>query len=115
MSQVRVFQCPKCNEFIATDAKSCRFCSTPIDAQSAQVAADAQDVENKRYRRKQYARHMLIGGGLFALGFAITAGTYMAAASFEGGGNFVITYGLMLAGAGDLLYGLVGWLSELQK
>ena len=115
MSQVRVFQCPKCKEFIATDAKSCRFCSTPIDAQAAQSAADSQEIENKQYRRKQYARHMLIGGGVFALGLAVTVGTYIAAAVSEEGGSYVVTYGLMLVGGGDLLYGLVGWLGELKK
>ncbi len=115
MSQARVFQCPACKEFIATDATQCRFCSTPIDAQAAQSAADAQDVENKRYRKKQYARHIMIGGSVFALGLAITLLTYMWAAMSEGGGSYVITYGLMLAGGGDMLYGLVGWIGELQK
>jgi uncharacterized membrane protein YvbJ len=114
MSQARVFQCPSCREFIASDAKSCRFCSTPIDAQTAQQAADAQEKENKQYRRKQYARHMLTGGGLFALGAIITVVTYSLAASSRQGGHFVITYGLMLSGAGDFIYGLVGWLGELK-
>jgi len=72
MSRPRVFQCPNCHEYIATDAKSCRFCSTPIDAQTSNLAADAQEIENKRYRRKEYARHMYIGAGLFALGLLIT-------------------------------------------
>jgi hypothetical protein len=115
MSQVRVFQCPNCKEFIATDAKTCRFCSTPIDAQAAQSAADSQEVENKRYRRNQYARHMLIGVGLFALGLAITVGSYIYAAASEQGGSYVVTYGLMLVGGADLLYGLVGWVGELKK
>ncbi len=83
MSQARIFQCPNCREYIATDAKTCRFCSTPIDATSAQSAADAQAIENKRYRQKQYARHMLIGGGLFALGLLITVLTFLIAASSE--------------------------------
>jgi predicted nucleic acid-binding Zn ribbon protein len=114
MSQARVFQCPRCQEFIATDAKTCRFCSTPIDSDSAQSAADTQEQENKRYRRHQYARHMMLGGGLCALGVLITIGTYGLASSSRGGGHYVITYGLMLSGAGDFLYGLVGWLGELK-
>lgn len=115
MSYARVFQCPRCHEFIATDAKTCRFCSTLIDARTAQLAADAQEKENKQYRRRQYARHMLIGGGLCALGVLVTVGTYSAAAISPEGGHFIITYGLMLSGAGDFLYGLVGWLGELRK
>lgn len=115
MSQVRVFQCPNCKEFISTEAKSCRFCSTPIDVQTAQSGADAQALENKQYRKKQYARHMLVGGGVFALGLAITVGSYIAAASSEEGGSYVVTYGLMLVGGGEILYGLVGWLGELKK
>jgi predicted nucleic acid-binding Zn ribbon protein len=114
MSQTRVFQCPRCHEFIATDAKTCRFCSTPIDSNTAQSAADTQEQENKRYRRHQYARHMMLGGGLCALGVLITIGTYSVASSSRGGGHYVITYGLMLSGAGDFLYGLVGWLGELR-
>jgi hypothetical protein len=111
MSQSRVFQCPNCKEYISTDATTCRFCSTPIDAQSAQAAADAQALENKRYRKKQYARHIWIGAGVFVLGLAITVGSYIASE----GGSFVLTYGLMLVGGGDLIYGLAGWLGELKK
>jgi hypothetical protein len=114
MSQVKVFPCPSCHEFIATDAKTCRFCSTPIDFETAQQAASNQEQENKRYRRHQYARHMMLGGGLCALGIIITIGTYGLASSSKGGGHYVITYGLIVSGGGDFLYGLVGWLGELK-
>src|SRR5438270_5223672 len=96
MSQVRVFQCPACHEYIATDARSCRFCSTPIDAQTAQQAADAQARENKSFRRRHYARHMLTGVGLFAAGACITIFTYALAATSPTGGRYLITWGLML-------------------
>jgi uncharacterized membrane protein YvbJ len=108
MPQIRVFQCPNCHEFIATDAKSCRFCFIPIDTQSAEVAADAQEIENKRYRRRRYARHMLTGAGLFALGLFISVATFTAAVSSDEGGYYVVTYGLVLSGAGDFIYGLAG-------
>ena len=114
MSQVRVFQCPNCHEYIATDAKSCRFCATPIDAQTAQQAADAQARENKSFRRRHYARHILIGAGLFAAGAVVTTLTYTAAAVSPSGGHFLIMWGLMLSGAGDFLYGVAGWLGELK-
>lgn len=115
MAQLKVFQCPNCKEFIATDAKTCRFCSTPIDASVAQAAAAAQAQENKQYRRKGYAKHMLSGGGLFGLGIVITVSTFAAAATSQSGGHYVITYGLMLSGVGNFLYGLVGYLGELRK
>jgi hypothetical protein len=57
---------------------------------------------------------MFIGIGLFALGLIITLATYSAAVSSPQGGYYVITYGLMLAGCGDFVYGLAGWLGELK-
>ena len=115
MSQVRVFQCPTCHEYIATDAKACRFCNAPVTPEVAKAAADAQAAENRSYRRKKYLMHMVSGGGLAALGLIITIVTYIMAAASEGGGHFVITYGLILVGGGNFLYGLVGWLGELRK
>ena len=113
LPSVRVFQCPRCHEFIATDAISCRFCSTPIDARAAQLAADAQDKENKRYMRRRYARHMLRGGGLFLLGLVVTLVSISAAVYSPIGGYLIIMYGLMLYGAGDFVYGLAGVLGLL--
>src|SRR6185295_1486022 len=101
MSQVRVFPCPHCGEFIATDASHCRFCSKPIDHNTARLAADAQVKENERYMRSRYLRHMWRGGGLFILGLVISLGTLAAAYSSPSGGYYVVTWGLVLAGAGD--------------
>jgi len=115
MPQVRVFQCPNCHEYIATDAKNCRFCSAPITPEVAQADANAQAIDNRKYRRKRYAVHMLSGAGLFVLGVGITAVTFLAASASEGGGYYVVTWGFILAGAGNFLYGLFGWLSELKK
>jgi hypothetical protein len=114
MPNARVFRCPRCQEFVATDAKSCRFCSAPIDARAAELAADAQEKENRRYMRRRYARHMLIGFGLFVAGVVVTALTLGAALASPGGGYFIITWGLILYGAGDFLYGLAGWSGVLR-
>jgi len=108
---MKVFRCPSCHEFIAADATKCRFCSAPLDAETAKSAAAAQEKENKLYRRKHYARHMFIGVGLFALGLVIT---YTPAVSSLGGGYRPINYGLMVSGFGDFIYGLAGWLGELK-
>ena len=114
MSRVRVFPCPRCQEFIATDARSCRFCFTPIDPQSAQLAADAQDKENVRYMRRRYARHMLIGGAIFVAATAFTVLTFAAALYSPTGGYYVVLYGLIVYGAGDFIYGLAGVLGLLR-
>jgi len=57
----------------------------------------------------------MTGGGLCALGLVITIGSYIAASSGEGGGSYMMMYGLIIVGGGDFLYGLIGWLSELKK
>jgi hypothetical protein len=115
MANAPILQCPNCKEYISSDAKTCRFCHTPLDERTVQQAVVAQAKENKKYRRGQYQKHMLIGLGLFALGLVITVGSYVAAASSEGGGHFVITYGMVAGGALDFFYGLVGWMGELRS
>lgn len=115
MSAVQILQCPACKEYIASDAKSCRFCKRPLDAQTVQHAVQEQAKENKSYRKRQYFKHLLIGAAMFIGGAIITVGTYMLAALSEGGGHFVITYGLMFAGLIDVLYGIAGWVQELRS
>jgi hypothetical protein len=115
MSSVKVFQCPNCKEYVASDAKSCRFCSAPLDSQSVQRAVEAQTRENKTYRKRHYQKHMGIGFVVFAVGVAITVGTYLNAASSPRGGRYLITYGLIFVGGGDFLYGLAGWIGELSS
>lgn len=114
MSRVRVFQCPGCHEFIATSVNSCRFCSTRIDPQAAQLAADAQENENIRYMRRQYVRHMLIGGAIFVATTAFSVLTIAAAYNSPTGGYVIVVYGLILYGAGDFIYGLAGVLGLLR-
>ena len=116
MSQSKVFQCPNCREFISIEATKCRFCSTPIDTQTAQAGANAQADENRKYRKKQYAKHMLTGAGLFLAGIVVAFLILMVQVLAAPSARIVIVYwGLMLVGAGDFLYGLVGWVGELKK
>src|ERR1051326_4123975 len=75
---MKVFRCPSCHEFIVADATKCRFCSAPVDAETAKSAAAAQEKENRLYRRKHYVRHIFIGVGVFALGLVITVALYRA-------------------------------------
>ncbi|HEX3557819.1 MAG TPA: hypothetical protein VHU19_01355 [Pyrinomonadaceae bacterium] len=113
MADVQILQCPGCKEYIASDAERCRFCSRPLDAQTIRIAVAAQQKENKSYRRRHYLKYMLTGLGIFVVGLVITVGTLAMAASSPGGGHFFITWGLMLAGAGNFLYGLVGVIGEM--
>jgi hypothetical protein len=112
MSGVQILQCPGCKEYIASDSRECRFCHRPLDAQTIQAAVEATQKENKKYRRGRYIKSMLIGAGIFIVGLVITVGTLAAAATSEGGGHFVVTWGLLLVGAGNFLYGLVGLIGE---
>jgi hypothetical protein len=115
MSQVRVFQCPNCKEFIATDAKTCRFCAATITAEGAQAQANLQGQQDKIDRVKKHTRQMLIGAAMFVVGVIITVGSYSMAASSAGGGRYLITYGPIIFGAIRFVQGGVGWLGEQGK
>ena len=114
MPTVKVFPCPQCGEFIATGKDRCRFCRTPIDPQRAELAVAVQEKENVRYMRSRYFRHMLTGGGLFILGLVISLGTLAMAYYSPAGGYLLITWGLVIVGAGDFLYGLAGVLGLMK-
>jgi hypothetical protein len=59
-SQARVFQCPKCNETIDSSAQQCRFCSAPIDAGTAEVAAEAMAQVNQACSDASYLKIMAV-------------------------------------------------------
>lgn len=114
-TQVSVFHCPNCREFVASDASSCRFCSTPLYPEMIRKGVEAQAREDKKYRRDQYMRHMLLGAGLFFGGLLLTGGSIVLALTTPfTGGYGILLIGMMLAGIGDFLYGLYGWLGELR-
>jgi uncharacterized membrane protein YvbJ len=105
-----VLQCPGCKEYISSDAASCRFCNRPLDPQTRQAAAAAQEVENRKYRKQQSLKTMLVGLGLLVVGVAITGVTYAMAASSPSGGRYFVTYGLIIIGGLRFFQGLVGWM-----
>ena len=45
----RVFRCPNCNETINTAMRRCAFCSSQIDGEAAEKAADLQAKVNEAY------------------------------------------------------------------
>ena len=67
------------------------------------VATKGEEIKKSEFR-KGGTNAMLLGAGLAGLGIAITARTYSAASS--GGGSYVITYGLIIAGVWIFLKGL---------
>jgi uncharacterized membrane protein YvbJ len=109
-----VLQCPSCKEYISSDAKSCRFCHTPLDERTRQQAVAATARENRAYRRRHYQKHLLIGAGLALLGLVITVGTYTLASYSREVSHYIIMHGLMAGGVLDFLYGLFGWFGELR-
>jgi len=110
MGRAKVFQCPACREYISADAKFCRFCSTLVDAQTATLAAEEQGNENKLYRRKQFVKHVKLGGTVFAIGAAALTFIYFQTGVFPLGESSIDIplWGLTLSGVGDFLYGLAG-------
>ena len=76
-------------------------------AESARGGA-AQVKDNDRYMRSRYLKHMLSGGGLFLLGLFISILSIVKAYSSPSGGYYVVTWGFVIFGGGDFLYGLVG-------
>jgi uncharacterized membrane protein len=61
---------------IYSDAPQCRFCSAPLDRQTAEAAADVQERVNDACNQAKWIRNM--AGAmwvLFAISFILTAGT----------------------------------------
>jgi hypothetical protein len=109
MSAAPIIQCPGCKEYISSDAVACRFCQRPVDAQTKQAAAAAQQVEHHAEHKSQSFKTMLLGLALMVVGIAITGGTYAMAASSRGGGRYFITWGMIIVGGFRFVKGLMGW------
>src|ERR1044071_8173389 len=109
MSAAPIIQCPGCKAYISSDAATCRFCGRPLDQQTRQAAAVAQQVEHNADYKKQSFRSMLTGLAMMIVGIAVTAGTYAMAASSRGGGRYVVTWGLIIFGGWRFVKGLMGW------
>ncbi len=108
MPDIIVFPCPQCGEFIATDASRCRFCSTPVDPQAAALVVFEKEKEHRRYLLSGYRRHMWRGGGLCLLGLVGSVGAFVLAYYSGIGGVYFVPLGVLIAGAGDFLYGFWG-------
>jgi hypothetical protein len=63
--------------------------------------------EGRRSLSRKYRNQMIAGFIWFAIGLAVTIGTFMAASE---GGTYIIAYGAIIWGIGGLIVGLIGWI-----
>lgn len=72
----RILPCPNCGEMIYSDVTKCRFCSAPVDSETAEVAANIQKQVNDACNQAKWIRNM--AGAMWVLlgaSFIFTAGT----------------------------------------
>lgn len=62
-----IFNCPKCNEMIYSDAKICRFCSAPVDPEAAAIGARLQAQVNNACNQAKLLRHFAVSMWVFFL------------------------------------------------
>jgi hypothetical protein len=115
MSTAKILRCPGCKEYISSEARSCRFCSRPLDAETVRRAVEEQAEENRAYRRKHYLKHIPAGLVVCAIGIVITIGMYTTEGSDAAFGHRVIVRAFIVGGALDFIYGLWGWIGELRS
>src|SRR5262245_13926998 len=85
ISGAGIFSCPACNEMIYSDARVCRFCSTPVDRDVAEHAAQLQAQVNTACNQAKMLRHFAVSMWVLAI-----VGTIFGAVAWA-------SFGLMLA------------------
>ena len=78
-----ILPCPNCGQMIYSNAPTCRFCSVPIDRQTAEAAANVQGQVNEACNHAKWLRNM--AGAmwvLFVISFILTMGTFGVLALF---------------------------------
>lgn len=60
LNRTRVFPCPGCRQTIDTGSERCRFCSAPIDAAAAELAASHLERINRACSDASYLRIALV-------------------------------------------------------
>lgn len=67
ISGAGIFPCPTCGEMIYSDAKNCRFCSAPVDAEAAARGAHLQQQVNNACNQAKVLRHLAVSMWVFLL------------------------------------------------
>jgi len=75
-----------------------------IDAKSAAIVTQSLQLQHRAARREQGKRNMLKGGLWFVAGSLITGITYSLVSG--SGGSYVMAWGAILVGGGQLLQGV---------
>jgi len=99
--------CAYCGRENPDDAGQCRECGTALAAQPGEPQARQPDSAENPARA--VAEKRMLHGALWCIGgVAVTAFTYMAAASGPGGGTYVVAWGAIVFGAIQFFRGLTG-------
>ena len=107
-SEIYVFRCPQCSQFISSMVDVCRFCQFPITPDVKNAGAAAIFNENKEYRVNFYKNVMFVGAALFVVGLLLL-GVFLASIAARGEGTlFYIGPILVVVGFGQVLVGLNG-------
>lgn len=67
ISGAGIFPCPSCGEMIYSDARNCRFCSAPVDAEVAARGAYLQQQVNNACNQAKMLRHSAVSMWVFLL------------------------------------------------
>ncbi|MBX7172140.1 MAG: hypothetical protein K1X72_14340 [Pyrinomonadaceae bacterium] len=105
MSDIKVFKCPNCTQYINTSLTECKFCKTPLSNETKQKAIESENENTKLYRRNMSKKHLLIGIGVFTIGIVISLPGLLGGTLTNGGFIFI---GLILVGLGEIGNGLFG-------
>ena len=111
----KVFRCPQCREYMATDQPQCPFCQAPVDAATAHTASVVAEVTNQLYRKAHYKKHLMTGGALLSGGLALVVGSYFLSLAIFDKELFYFSRALILGGGADFGYGVYGLLSEAKS
>src|SRR5262252_4996272 len=90
IAQPQTFPCPNCSEIINDSMPTCRFCSAPVDPQSAAAAAELQGRVNRACSDASFLR--TAAAAMFVL-LALSVVPFISLLTYLG---FIITFMVVL-------------------
>jgi hypothetical protein len=107
MSDLKVFKCPKCSQYINTSLNNCKFCNFELNDEIKQKAIVGEESENKLYRRSVSKKHLLAGIGILIAGLVLSLPGFLAGEIGDGGFIFIGLILIGLAETGNGIWGLL--------